>query len=84
MDAYLHCLYQYISENLLQDARLNVIKYSRWTERQDAAWDALKKALSPEQLELVENYRDGWSGKRLLEDEILFQQAVDLGKWMAR
>ena len=84
MDAYLNCLYQYVSDHLLLDVRLDLIDYSRWTERQNMAWNALKEALSPEQIDLVEDYRAAWSGRHFLEDELLFQEAVDLGKWMAR
>lgn len=83
MDEYLDCLFQYVSENLLLDARLDVIDYSRWNERQDMAWAALKNALTPEQLRLVEDYKDAWCGLRFLEDRLLFQKAVSLGKWMA-
>ena len=56
MDAYLYCLYQHISENLFQDARLNLLEYSRWNACQDAAWKALVESLSHEQLKLVEEY----------------------------
>lgn len=84
MDEYLDCLYQYVSSHLLLDVRLDMIDYSRWNARQDMAWAALKGALTPEQLNLVEDYRDAWCGLRFLEDRLLFQKAVSLGKWMAR
>lgn len=84
MDEYLQCLFQYVSENLLLDVRLDLVDYSRWNERQDMAWSALEKALTPEQLKLVEDYRSTWCGLRFLEDQLLFQKAVSLGKWMAR
>lgn len=84
MDEYLDCLYQYVSNHLLLDARLDVIDYSRWNERQDMAWAALKESLTLEQLKLVEDYKDTWCGLRFLEDQLLFQKAVSLGKWMAQ
>lgn len=84
MDEYLHCLYQYVSENLLLDARLDLVDYNRWNECQDTAWAALKAALTPDQLRLVEDYTSACGGKRFLEDQLLFQAAVSLGKWMAR
>lgn len=84
MDEYLQCLFQYVSENLLLDVRLDLVDYSRWNERQDMAWTALKESLTPEQLNLVEDYKDAWCGLRFLEDQLLFQKAVSLGKWMAR
>lgn len=84
MDAYLDCLYQHISENLFQDARLSLLEYSRWSACQDAAWKALVESLSHEQLKLVEEYWAACDGKRYLEEKLLFQKAVALGKWMAR
>ena len=83
MDDYLDCLYRYTLDHLLLDVRLDLIDYSRWNHRQDIAWEALEKALTPEQLQLVEDYRDACCGLRDLEDRLLFQEAVALGKWMA-
>lgn len=84
MDEYLQCLYHYILDHLLLDARLDLIDYNRWTTRQKLAWNALEKSLTPEQLDLVEDYQSACGGKRFLEDELLFQKAVTLGKWMAQ
>ena len=82
MDDYLDCLYRYILDHLLLDARLDLIDYSRWNNRRDFAWEALEKALTPEQLRLVEDYKDACCGLRDMEDRLLFQEAVSLGKWM--
>lgn len=84
MDAYLQCLYQYATENLFLDARLDLINYSRWNERKNLAWEALAASLTRDQLELVENYQSACNGKRFLEDELLFEAAVSLGKQLAR
>lgn len=84
MDEYLDCLYQYVSDRLEADVRLDLLDYSSRSDAQDAAWAALKEALTPEQLHLVEDYRAAWCGLRFLEDRLLFQKAVSLGKWMAR
>lgn len=84
MDDYLDCLYRYTLDHLLLDVRLDLIDYSRWSHRQEIAWEALAKALTPEQLQLVEDYRDACCGRRELEDRLLFQEAVSLGKWMAQ
>lgn len=84
MDEYLDCLYQYVSDHLEADARLDLIDYSRCRSAQDMAWEALERALTPEQLRLVEDYRSTWCGLRFLEDRLLFQKAVALGRWMAR
>ena len=83
MDDYLECLYTYTLERLLSDVHLDLFEYSRWTARQDAAWAALQEALTPEQLDLVEDYRSACSGLHYVEDALLFQKAVALGKWMA-
>ena len=84
MDEYLDCLYDHVRDTLLLDARLDMIDYSRWNARQDMAWEALKAVLTKEQLDLVEDYRDAWCGLRSLEDRLLFQKAVSLGKWMVQ
>lgn len=84
MDEYLDCLYQYVSDRLEADAQLDLIEYNRRSDEQNTAWAALKTALTPEQLHLVEDYRAAWCGLRFLEDRLLFQKAVSLGKWMAR
>lgn len=84
MDAYLHCLYQHVLDHLLLDARLDLIEYNRWETRQKMAWEALSASLTQEQLDLVEDYQSACGGKRFLEDELLFQAAVSLGKWMVR
>lgn len=84
MDEYLQCLYNYILDHLHCDARLDLFEFTRCTAQQDAAWNALKKALTPEQLHLVEDYRSAWNGFHAAEEKLLFQSAVSLGKWMAR
>ena len=84
MDTYLHCLYQYALDDLLLDARLDLIDYSRRSARQDLAWNALTESLTSEQMNLVEDYILACNRVRSLEDELLFEKAVALGKWMVR
>lgn len=84
MDDYLDCLYQYVSENLLLDARLDLLDYNHCRSAQDMAWSALEKELTPDQLRLVEDYRSTWCDLQALEDQLLFQKAVSLGKWMVQ
>ena len=84
MDTYLRCLYQYALDDLLLDARLNLIDYSRRSARQDLAWNALTESLTSEQMNLVEDYILACNRVRSLEDELLFEKAVALGKWMVR
>ena len=83
MDEYLHCLYQYVLDHLFLDARMDLVDYNRWETRRKAAWKALSESLTEEQMYLVEDYQTACGGKQFLEDELLFQKAVALGKWMA-
>lgn len=84
MDEYLRCLYDYIMEHLSASKHPDAEEYCRCIALQDKAWSALKAALTPEQLELVENYQTARARTCTLEDELLFQAAVSLGKWMVR
>ena len=84
MDEYLRCLYEHATDRLLTDARLDAAKYHRRSIVQNQAWNALKAALTPEQMKLVQNYQFAQANVCALEDELLFEAAVSLGKWMAR
>lgn len=84
MDEYLDCLYRYVLDHLLLDVRLDLIDYNRRSMRENMAWDALEKSLTPEQLDLVEEYQSACGDMRFLEDELLFQKAIALGKWLAQ
>nr|WP_325181697.1 hypothetical protein [uncultured Oscillibacter sp.] len=84
MDEYLDCLFHYVLDHMHVDARLDLIDYSRCNAAEDMAWKALEKALTSEQLNLVEDYKAALSGLRFLEDQLLFEKAVSLGKWMTR
>lgn len=84
MDEYLQCLYNCVIEHISAAKHPNTEEYHRCMAVQDKTWSALKDALSPAQLGLVEDYRSAWSGISGLEDELLFQTAVSLGKWMAQ
>jgi hypothetical protein len=50
----------------------------------DCLYQHIVESLSHEQLKLVEEYWAACDGKRYLEEKLLFQKAVALGKWMAR
>ena len=67
MDDYLDCLYRYILDHLLLDARLDLIDYSRWNNRRDFAWEALEKALTPEQLHSPQTQHQARIFDRVLE-----------------
>ncbi len=83
MDSYLKCLYDHVMECLLRCPRPDMAEYGLRAAEQGRAWEDLKQALSPEQIQLVEAYQAAQSRVFALEDEWLFQEAVALGKWMA-
>jgi len=84
MDEYLQCLYTHVMERLLLSPRPDLAEYRLRSIDQDQAWDALEKTLAPEQLQLLEAYQAAKSHVCAIEDRWLFQEAVSLGKWMAR
>lgn len=84
MDDYLKCLYEHVMEHISVSNYPDAEEYHHRMALQDETWSALKAALTPEQLELVENYQAARAGTWVLEDELLFQAAVSLGKWMVR
>lgn len=84
MDVYLKCLYDHIMEHLLDNKRPDMPEYRRRSTTQDLAWYTLTQTLTPEQLHLLELYQTARAHVFALEDQWLFQEAVSLGKWMAR
>lgn len=84
MDEYLKCLYDYVMEHVSASKYPDAEEYYHRMALQDKAWSAVKAALTAEQLKLVEDYQAARAGTWVLEDELLFQAAVSLGKWMVR
>lgn len=84
MDEYLQCLYNYILEVRRDETLLKTPEYH--TERKSllAAMRAMDAVLSEEQQKMVNRYLSCQSRLSVLEDAWLFQEAVALGKWMAR
>ena len=84
MDEYLRCLYEYIQDQISAAHYPDPLEYRRRADAAEQAWRVLDDLLPPAQLRLVEDYRAAWTRLTSLEDELLFQAAVSLGKWMAR
>ena len=84
MDKYLKCLYDHVMEHLLTDTRRNMFEYNRCSLAQEQAWGVLKSTLTPEQLELLEDYQAARTKVCALEEEWLFQESITLGKWLAQ
>lgn len=83
MDEYLYCLYEYIQEHISPREQPNAVEYYRCADAATRAWTALTEALTPAQLQLVEDYRSAQDRVSVFEDQFLFQKAVSLGKWLS-
>lgn len=83
MDDYLDCLYTYIQENCIPQ-HLWSPEHRQASARRESALAALENMLSPEQQAALEHFRSAESALYAYEDMALFQEAILLGKWMAR
>lgn len=84
MDEYLQCLYNYILEVRRDETLLKLPEYRMERISLLAAMRAMDAALSEEQQKIVNRYLSCQSRLSVLEDEWLFQEAMALGKWLAR
>ncbi|MDO4314923.1 MAG: hypothetical protein Q4C45_04035 [Oscillospiraceae bacterium] len=83
MDDYLDCLYTYVQENGIPQ-HLWTPEYRQASAQRESALAALENMLSPEQQAALERVRSAESVLYTYEDMALFQEAIILGKWMAR
>ena len=84
MDDYLRCLYMNLMENRFTKKYETLRKYRQGIAYRDIAFNNLIRSLTPEQQDLLEQYETQQGVLDCLETEILFEEAVALGKWMAR
>ena len=84
MNEYLQCLYNYILEVRRDDALRKLPEYRMERISLLAAMRAMDAALSEEQQKIVNRYLSCQARLSVLEDEWLFQEAMALGKWLAR
>nr|WP_325217741.1 hypothetical protein [uncultured Oscillibacter sp.] len=84
MDEYLQCLYNYILEVRRDETLLKLPEYRMERISLLAAMRAMDAALSKEQQKAVNAFLSCQSRLSVLEDEWLFQEAMALGKWLAR
>ena len=84
MDEYLQCLYNYILEVRRDETLLKLPEYRMERISLLAAMRAMDAALSTEQQKAVNAFLSCQSRLSVLEDEWLFQEAMALGKWLAR
>ncbi|MEG1988765.1 MAG: hypothetical protein RR035_06210, partial [Oscillibacter sp.] len=84
MDEYLDCLYRYVQENRVGRAVWRSPEYRRLSLLREMALQTLTERLTPEQADCLTRFRDAEADFALEEAQILFQEAVALGRWMAR
>lgn len=82
MHKYLICLQDYVIENQVSSSLMNSAEYLQRVHEQERAWTRMEEALTPEQMALVEAYQTAKSRVTALEDDLTFEMAVALGKWM--
>lgn len=84
MDNYLNCLFDYVLETRLDEHARSSVEYRQ------AAADALRKSdilesmLTPEQKAALDALLAADGRILAMDEHIIFQEAVALGKWMAR
>lgn len=84
MNAYLKCLYTTCMENGFAEEKEQLTYYRGCIARRNDAFKRLEASLSPEQIELFEEFETTQAAVDCFETEALFEEAVALGKWMMR
>lgn len=82
MDAYLECPQNYIEEHLLEGPSPYLTEYHCIRSEAGRARAALEASLTEEQGALWEAFQITAHQVRSLEDDMIFEKAVALGKWM--
>ena len=83
MDNLWDCLYTYVQENCIP-RHLHTSEHHQAAAQRESALTALENMLSPEQQAALEQFRSAEAVLYACEDMFLFQEAIALGKWMAR
>lgn len=83
MDDLWDCLYTYVQEHCVPQ-HLWTPEHRQASALWEAALTALENMLSPEQQAAWEQFRTAEAALYAYEDMALFQEAIALGKWMAR
>ena len=84
MDEYLGCLYNHILEVRRDETLLKTPEYRMRRTAMLTAMRAMDAVLSEEQQKAVNVFLSCQFHLSVLESDWLFQEAVSLGKWMAR
>lgn len=84
MDAYLDSLYLHFLENRLDEYLRASTAHQLLCQRRDEAWNALAAGFTPEQTTALDTFFCATSAVCAEEARLVFQEAIQLGKWMAR
>lgn len=84
MDDYLDCLFDYVLETRLDQRARAAAEYQRLAADALRKSDALEAMLSPDQKAALDALLAADSRVLVMDERIIFQEAVALGRWMAR
>lgn len=84
MDDYLDCLFEHVLEPRLDERARASAEYQRAADDALRKSDILESMLAPEQKAALDALLAADSRILTMDERIIFQEAVALGKWMAR
>ena len=84
MNAYLKCLYERMIGDGFPSSCEDFQEYRCFLEKRNDAYQKIEATLTPEQLDLLDDYLSARNALSEMESGFLFEEAVALGKWMAR
>lgn len=84
MNDYLDCLFNYILETRLNKITRTSVEYQRASAEALHKSDALEAMLTSAQKAALDDFLAADSHMVTIDEHIIFQEALALGKWMAR
>lgn len=84
MDTYLDFLFNYILEIRLNELTRPSAEYQRAAAKALEQSDILESMLTPAQKAALDEFLSADSRLLTMDEQYIFQEAVALGKWMAR
>lgn len=84
MDDYLDCLFQYVLEMRLCERIRSSLEYQQASNESMRKMEILKSTLTHEQKTALNEFLSANGHLLNMDEYIIFQEAIALGKWMAR